>query len=102
MHLLKLNLHCQDYLASGDAKEAEKGLQALAVPFFHHEFVRQAVSNAIHNVPKQAAILQLLQGLTESGIVSTNLLIKVSNCYIKLLDRIFEPMCVALTTLKLE
>jgi programmed cell death protein 4 len=67
----------QDYLADGNAKDAEKGLQALAVPFFHHEFVRQAVSAALHNGPKEASILQLLGELTESGIVSTNQLLKV-------------------------
>lgn len=31
----------QEYLASEDAAEAERALRALAVPFFHHEFVRQ-------------------------------------------------------------
>ena len=32
----------KEYLAGGDAAAAEEGLRALAVPFFHHEFVRQA------------------------------------------------------------
>lgn len=64
-------------MRSGDAADAEKGLRALAVPFFHHEFVRQAVVIALHNTPKQDAILSLLGGFAESGFLSTTQLVRV-------------------------
>ena len=67
----------QEYVRSGDAAEVEKGLRALAVPFFHHEFVRQAVVIALHNTPKQDFILQLLGGFAESGFLSTTQLVRV-------------------------
>jgi hypothetical protein len=67
----------QEYVRSGDAADAEKGLRALAVPFFHHEFVRQAVVIALHNTPKQDAILSLLGGFAESGFLSTTQLVRV-------------------------
>ncbi|EIE18312.1 MA3-domain-containing protein [Coccomyxa subellipsoidea C-169] len=66
----------KEYVRSGDSAEVEKGLRALAVPFFHHEFVRQAVVIALHNTPKQDSILQLLGGFAESGFLSTTQLVR--------------------------
>ena len=68
----------QGYLASSDATAAEKALRELAVPFFHHEFVRQAVMQALHGADSEALIIDLLGQLSECGLVSSNQLAKVS------------------------
>ena len=68
----------QGYLGHGDATAAEKALRELAVPFFHHEFVRQAVMQALHGADSEALIIDLLGQLSECGLVSSNQLAKVS------------------------
>ena len=70
--------HMQGYLGHGDATAAEKALRELAVPFFHHEFVRQAVMQALHGADSEALIIDLLGQLSECGLVSSNQLAKVS------------------------
>ncbi|CAL5223519.1 g6048 [Coccomyxa viridis] len=64
------------YLANIDATAAEKALRELAVPFFHHEFVRQAVMQALHGADSEALIIELLGQLSECGLVSSNQLAK--------------------------
>ncbi len=64
-------------MADGDATAAEKALRELAVPFFHHEFVRQAVMQALHSADSESRILSLLGKLSECGLVSSNQLAKV-------------------------
>ena len=64
-------------MAQGDATAVEKGLRELAVPFFHHEFVRQAVMQALHSADCEARMLSLLGQLSECGLVSSNQLAKV-------------------------
>lgn len=41
----QMNLLLKEYLLSGDGKEAERCLQELEVPHFHHEFVYEASAN---------------------------------------------------------
>lgn len=69
----------QAYLAHGDATAAEKGLRELAVPFFHHEFVRQAVMQALQGAASEAPVLTLLGRLSNCGLVSSNQLAKVTS-----------------------
>ena len=69
----------QAYLAHGDARAAEKGLRELAVPFFHHEFVRQAVMQALQGAVSEAPVLALLGRLSNCGLVSSNQLAKVTS-----------------------
>ena len=64
-------------MAHGDATAVEKGLRELAVPFFHHEFVRQAVMQALHSADSESRMLRLLGQLSECGLVSSNQLAKV-------------------------
>ncbi len=64
-------------MAHGDARAAVKGLRELAVPFFHHEFVRQAVTQALQGAASEARVLPLLGRLSECGLVSSNQLAKV-------------------------
>jgi len=77
LHELICLLMLQAYLADGDATAAEKALRELAVPFFHHEFVRQAVMQALHSADSESRILSLLGKLSECGLVSSNQLAKV-------------------------
>ena len=70
--------HLQAYLADREATAAEKALRELAVPFFHHEFVRQAVMQALHGADSQALIIDLMGKLSECGLVSSNQLAKAS------------------------
>ena len=67
-------------MANGDATVVEKGLRELAVPFFHHEIVRQAVMQALHSADCEACMLSLLGQLLECGLVSSNQLAKVIPC----------------------
>ena len=48
------------------------------MPFFHHEFVRQAVMQALHSAASEALIVDLLGQLSECGLVSSNQLGKAS------------------------
>ena len=48
------------------------------MPFFHHEFVRQAVMQALHSADSEALIVDLLGQLSECGLVSSNQLGKAS------------------------
>ena len=52
----------KEYLAGGNAGATEEGLRALAVPFFHHEFVRQArpVPFTCRHAPQVAAYLDFI------------------------------------------
>lgn len=47
------------------------------MPFFHHEFVRQAVMQALQGAVSEARVLALLGRLSECGLVSSNQLAKV-------------------------
>ena len=47
------------------------------MPFFHHEFVRQAVMQALQGAASEARVLALLGRLSECGLVSSNQLAKV-------------------------
>lgn len=50
--------------------EAERCLRALAVPFFHHELVKQMLLAAIEGPQHSDALLGLLEKLSASGEVS--------------------------------
>ena len=50
--------------------EAERCLRALAVPFFHHELVKQLLLAAMVSPQHEDALLGLLDKLASSNIVS--------------------------------
>ena len=60
----------QEYQLSYDMAEAERCLRALAVPFFHHELVKQMLLSAIEGPQHSGALLGLLEKLAASGEVS--------------------------------
>ncbi|MEW5308264.1 MAG: hypothetical protein WDW38_000237 [Sanguina aurantia] len=61
-----------EYVCSHDAAEAARCLQALSVPFFHHELVKQAVQLGMGNPTHQEALVALLARLTASGEVTVS------------------------------
>ena len=60
----------QEYVASADQAEAERCLRELAVPFFHHELVKQALLAAMEAPAAQGPLLALLSRMADSGLVS--------------------------------
>ncbi|KAK9834580.1 hypothetical protein WJX74_005106 [Apatococcus lobatus] len=62
----------QEYTASQDSTEAAECLRKLAVPFFHHEVVKQSLLIAITSPQHQAAMLHLLSSLSASGQISSS------------------------------
>jgi hypothetical protein len=68
----------QEYVASQDHSEATRCLRVLAVPFFHHELVKQALLIAMQEPSTEPAMLGLFASVTESGIVSLSQMVKVS------------------------
>ena len=68
----------QEYQLSYDMAEAERCLRALAVPFFHHELVKQMLLSAIEAPQHSQALLGLLEKLSASGEVSESQTAQVS------------------------
>ena len=64
----------EEYISSSDVAEASRRLAELAVPFYHHEFVRRALTHAIEsfavNPQRPRAITRLLGYLNATGVVS--------------------------------
>ncbi|KAL4858246.1 Programmed cell death protein 4 [Chlorella vulgaris] len=65
----------QEYAASGDKEEVARILRDLAVPFFHHEFVKQALVRGLEDA-NQEPWLALLAQLNDSGEVSISQMTK--------------------------
>ena len=65
---------------SADAAEAARCLRELAVPFFHHEVVKQALLLAMEEPAVQAPLLALLAHMAESGLVSGSQMQKACSC----------------------
>ena len=57
-------------MASADQAEAERCLREVAVPFFHHEVVKQALLLAMEAPAAQGSLLALLSRMADSGLVS--------------------------------
>eukprot|EP00892_Ulva_mutabilis_P003777 jgi/Ulvmu1/1771/UM118_0010.1 len=61
----------QEYVSSGDMAEVERGLRALAAPFFHHEVVKQAILMATEDMKHaKEPMVELLAVLAARGEVS--------------------------------
>lgn len=60
----------EEYLDSHDGAEAERCLGQLAVPFFHHELVKQALHMAMTDPATMEAICVVLKQLSDIGRVS--------------------------------
>lgn len=68
----------QEYNASLDVKEATSRLRILAVPFFHHELVKQALVLVIEEGITDSAIVDLFNYLSsDTGTISVSQMVKV-------------------------
>jgi hypothetical protein len=60
-----------EYQSSGDIAEVRRLLHDLAVPFFHHELVKQALVLGATGPSSMDKVIILLRGLSSSGDIST-------------------------------
>ncbi len=67
----------QEYSSSGNVSEARHCLHKLAVPFFHHEVVKQALLRMMEDEQTQPALVQLLRQLSSSGDLSDSQMSRV-------------------------
>lgn len=77
-HVLTQMLHVQEYLGSNNVSECRHCLHKLAVPFFHHEVVKQSLLLAIEDSNQQGALLALLKQLNASGEIRDSQVSRVS------------------------
>lgn len=68
----------QEAVSSEDVGEARLCLRSLAVPFFHHQLVKQALLMAMENATAAEPLLELLKSLAGSGDISPLQMQKVS------------------------
>ena len=72
----------QEYLSSKDVSETRLCLRKLAVPFFHHEVVKQALLRMMEtDATNEQSLVQLLKQLSSTGDISNSQMARVrSNC----------------------
>ena len=74
----------QEYLSSKDVSEARHCLRKLAVPFFHHEVVKQALLRCMEeeeDSSNEQSLVQLLKQLSSTGDISDSQMARVNlNC----------------------
>ncbi|KAM9282485.1 programmed cell death protein 4 isoform 2-T3 [Cariama cristata] len=74
-HLVKeIDMLLKEYLLSGDVLEAERCLQELEVPHFHHELVYEAVVMVLESTGEKTfkMILDLLKSLWRSSVITVD------------------------------
>ncbi|XP_015673602.1 programmed cell death protein 4 isoform X2 [Protobothrops mucrosquamatus] len=72
-HLVKeIDMLLKEYLLSGDVSEAERCLQELEVPHFHHELVYEAVVMVLESTGETnfKMMLSLLKSLCRSAVIT--------------------------------
>lgn len=70
----------QEYLSSKDVSEARHCLRKLAVPFFHHEVVKQALLRCMEeeeDSSNEDTLVQLLKQLSSTGDISASQMARV-------------------------
>ena len=63
-------LCAQEVKSSHDIGEARACLRSLAVPFFHHELVKQALLAAMEDAAAAGPLQELLKALADSADIS--------------------------------
>lgn len=72
----------QEYLSSKDVSEARHCLRKLAVPFFHHEVVKQALLRCMEeeeDSSNEESLVQLLKQLSSTGDISDSQMARVNS-----------------------
>ena len=65
---------------SKDIAEVRRCLRSLAMPFFHHEAVKQALLVALDDPAKQQPVLEMLGQLADSSDISGSQMLRVRHC----------------------
>ena len=82
----------QEYLSSKDVSEARSCLRKLAVPFFHHEVVKQALLRLMQDTQTEESLVTLLKQLSGFDDLSSSQI--SSATYNKqLLEYRRDPLC---------
>uniref|UniRef100_A0A1A8KU13 Programmed cell death protein 4 n=1 Tax=Nothobranchius kuhntae TaxID=321403 RepID=A0A1A8KU13_NOTKU len=70
----EMNLLLNEYILSGDSKEAERCLRDLEVPHFHHEFVYEAIVMVLESKGEKTfkKVLKLLSLFSASSIITVD------------------------------
>lgn len=66
----------KEYIKNGDTTEACRCIRELAVPFFHHEVVKRAVTLGMESPATEALIIKLLKEAAEEGLISSSQMMK--------------------------
>jgi programmed cell death protein 4 len=69
----KITMLLKEYLSSKEIAEAERCLVALDVPHFHHEAIFQLIFNALETPTMRIPLVNLLQHLTKTNIVTPHM-----------------------------
>ncbi|RLM60644.1 uncharacterized protein C2845_PM14G01450 [Panicum miliaceum] len=66
----------KEYIKNGDTAEACRCIRELAVPFFHHEVVKRALTLGMESPAAEALIVKLLKEASEECLISSSQLMK--------------------------
>ncbi|CAM0910830.1 unnamed protein product [Alopecurus aequalis] len=66
----------KEYIRNGDTDEACRCIRELAVPFFHHEVVKRAVTLGMESPAAETLIVKLLKEAYEEGLISSSQMAK--------------------------
>jgi len=66
----------KEYIKNGDTAEACRCIRELAVPFFHHEVVKRALTLGMESPAAEALIVKLLKEASEECLISSSQMMK--------------------------
>ncbi|KAG2576416.1 hypothetical protein PVAP13_6NG020900 [Panicum virgatum] len=66
----------KEYIKNGDTAEACRCIRELAVPFFHHEVVKRALTLGMESPTAEALIVKLLKEASEECLISSSQMMK--------------------------
>lgn len=76
----------KEYIKNGDTAEACRCIRELAVPFFHHEVVKRAVTLGMESPAAETLIVKLLKEASEEGLISSSQMVKGFSRIVESLD----------------
>lgn len=76
----------KEYIKNGDTAEACRCIRELAVPFFHHEVVKRAVTLGMESPAAETLIAKLLKEASEEGLISSSQMAKGFSRIVESLD----------------
>uniref|UniRef100_A0A0D9X3Y4 MI domain-containing protein n=1 Tax=Leersia perrieri TaxID=77586 RepID=A0A0D9X3Y4_9ORYZ len=76
----------KEYIKNGDTAEACRCIRELAVPFFHHEVVKRALTLGMESPNAEALIVKLLKEASEELLISSSQMMKGFSRFVDSLD----------------